>query len=174
MEETTIEYIDWRDPTEVMCEQMKEKIVDDLQTCCKTPKLAIQGEWYDQCLEINKGRPPCHILSCVMEKSKVIQFIIHPEVRPTFLPEGLIESFMLSVNETRENWQPVVRRSVNRCYEDFEGSEDGYDCDETSPKIIFDVAYCTMKELFLKCPNFNPDRIENCPITYQWVEQCWY
>lgn len=67
--------------------------------------------------------------------------------------DKITAAFLLDVNnDTR--WQPVVNRSVERCYNDFVGHTDTYQC-EVIPRSLYDIADCTYAQNFLQCPVFN-------------------
>jgi hypothetical protein len=114
----------------------------------------------------------CKQISCHMKKVGITKFVIDPYIRPNFDPEALIQAFLSSVLQTDGVWEPVVRRSVNRCFDDFTGAVDGFICDQTMPAILLEVIVCTYKENFLRCPTWNPDKLEICEFTQDFVSKC--
>lgn len=68
-------------------------------------------------------------------------------------------------------WLPIVTLTTKRCYADFFDFSDEYYCDEI-PKYLYDVVDCTYIENFLRCPLFNPKRLNQCLMTFQYVDEC--
>lgn len=106
-----------------------------------------------------------------MKKLEVLTFSIETNQLLEIHQEGIEKSFLLSVdNET--SWEPIIKSSTRRCYDDHYGTTDGYQCG-VIPNSLSNVINCCYKENFLKCPNYNPNRISECKETYEFVELCY-
>jgi hypothetical protein len=112
----------------------------------------------------------CCLKICVYTQSGILKFSTDPNVAPELESNGFVASFMLSVdNDTA--WEPIVKASTSRCFDDNIGTNDGFEC-EIIPKSLKRVIECTYKENFLKCPNYNPSHISECKETYEYWEMC--
>jgi hypothetical protein len=99
----------------------------------------------------------------------VLKFSGDEKTKPEVDPQGLVYSFLLSVgNDT--SWEPIVKSSTQRCYDDNYGSVEGYQCD-VIPLSLFEIINCCLKENYLKCPVYNPYRLSECQATRQFIEE---
>jgi hypothetical protein len=166
---------DPRTEEQIYCDELFTHAPDAIK-CCKTPIAMISEKDEEECKATFRkpGIPDCYLNSCYYKKLGITRFLIDPEIRPEFIPEGLMQSFLLSVNETDGIWEPVVRRSVNRCFDDLTGYAEGYECFEKIPKMIYEVGFCMHKENFLRCPSWteNPDLKEACDATIKFIKEC--
>lgn len=83
---------------------------------------------------------------------------------------GLVHSFMLSVDND-PLWLPIVTSTTRRCYDDYVNANDELYCGEI-PKYLYDIVDCTYIENFLRCPLFNPKKLEQCRLTLEYVDKC--
>jgi hypothetical protein len=116
-----------------------------------------------------KDKEEFAMLSCVLRKMEVTIFMIDPDVRPNVNPEGLIQNLLLYATEM---WEPIVRISVNRCFDDLEGTVEQFYCGDTIPMLLLDLIVCIHKENLLNCPTYNPNNLTVCEPTYSFVKEC--
>jgi hypothetical protein len=176
-ETTTRVYSD--DPTVRRCHELDGKVVKPFTKCCQIPRISLPNEVYDACVETFEHEKctdseNCCLTVCVYKKIEIIKFIVDAQIRPDFYPEGMIQNLLYTVRENGmdEVWEPVVRRAVNRCFDDFEGAVEGYYCNQTIPKLMSEVGYCCYKELFMNCPNYN-NQDAQCSINLEYMRECW-
>jgi len=125
----------------------------------------------DECKdECNNNSDECCNHRCIIKK---IGFATYPEdpTQPDMIePEGLVYSFMLSVdNDT--TWEPVIRNSVKRCYDDNNGVSTDLVCNFPM-ELWVNIVTCSFWENFLRCPNFNPNGTAECETTIQFLTEC--
>jgi hypothetical protein len=145
--------------------------------CCKYPTLVIWKHQLDDCVNFcedskeDGDKHTCCIKICILKELGVLLFSTDPNMKPQVDHKGLSYSFLLSVgNDT--SWEPIIRSSTSRCFDDRFGFTDGYQCD-VIPLSLFEVITCCYKENFLKCPNYNPKRVSGCKATYEFIELCY-
>lgn len=144
--------------------------------CCKYPGLVLWRYQYEECgvecaeAEKNPDDRGCCMLVCCFKKIGVLKFPDDPKQPAKIDPEGFVYSFLLSVgNDTA--WEPVIRKSTRRCYDDNNGVSTGDICNV--PFIFLEnIVTCAYKENFLRCPVFNPHRLPQCETSRQFVDEC--
>lgn len=101
----------------------------------------------------------------------MFRYSTDPNILPEIDPEGIIRAFLLSVDND-PIWEPIIRSSTMRCYQDDIGTSAGvFDCG-VIPQSFWTVALCAMKENYLKCPNFNANNTKGCDESYQYMQEC--
>jgi hypothetical protein len=140
--------------------------------CCKSPDLTALSWQVDYCYDdlCKNNTDECCAFICLF---KLLGFAQFPEDRnePAVLdPEGLVYSFMLSVdNDT--SWEPVIRNSVKRCWNDNYGVSTDLYCN--FPLDLWTgIGNCAFWENFLRCPIYNPNGITECEATRQYITEC--
>jgi hypothetical protein len=185
--ETTTEADDapfeYDDPAVIRCRELERKMIKPFTACCPIPTLAINHDDYEACLELETENGTtldddirfCLSASCFYKKMGMIMFNIDPFIRPDFHAEGMIQSLLYSMRkrEMDGTWEPIARRAVNRCFDDFEGAVEGFYCNETIPNMLNEVAYCNYKELFLSCPEYSK-RYKRCSYNLEYMRECWF
>ena len=176
-----------------MTEDEKQQYCDHLHAirakfteCCEYPKLGIWGWDVNDCdlycatqgvtgqADENGDVGYCCGLSCQYYKMQLISLAKDPTTGLLLPSElyntGYLYSFMLSVgNDTQ--WEPIIKDVVDRCYNQFASTGNGYYC-EIIPYTLWSVAECCYMELFMKCPNWNPQGLASCALTYEYAVKC--
>ena len=83
---------------------------------------------------------------------------------------GYFHNFMLSVGNDSQ-WEPVFYESIQKCDEQFARSVKGYFCD-VIPLSLWAISDCCIRENYLKCPAWNPNGLQKCKYTYEYVLKC--
>ena len=150
-------------------------VVESFNDCCDYPYLNSLSEdsCWDKC-ETADDYVCCFEL-CYMISSKFI--VATTDAQGNFSSSDydwlpIYNSFMSSVPNASEIWQPVISNVVQRCYDQFAGSGSGYRC-EIIPLSFDEVVHCTYKQVFLQCPVWNQNGLNNCSNNYEWVVKCW-
>lgn len=142
--------------------------------CCKYPDLVMEVETaekcHDYCRDIGKRRDQCCLLVCILKDLEILKFSDGSSAKPEVNPEGLVNSFLSSV-ENDKRWEPIVRSSSQRCSADLKGSVEGFEC-EVIPNELGKIIDCCSTENYLKCPNYNPKGRSECQATREYVEEC--
>lgn len=125
-----------------------------------------------ECGERVKEPSNCCMQVCLYGATGILLYSTDPNILPAVNLKALEDSFLLSVEpELVESWRPVVRTSLNRCYDDMFGVHNKQRCD-VIPSSLFSVIACTAIENILKCPNYNPYNLESCEYEYEFYERC--
>jgi hypothetical protein len=165
------------DPVVIRCRELEKKAVRPFKFCCELPMWEINNEVVEACIKKNLKKcdlnDRCCLFPCYYKELGLTQFIIDPFVRPNFNPEAVIQMYLYNMRDREMDgiWEPIIRRSVNRCFDDFEGAAEGYRCNETIPKILDEVKYCAIKEQFLACPDYSKD--DQCSYNLEYMRECW-
>jgi hypothetical protein len=147
----------------------------DLKLCCKYPELVMPLEIDEQCQAECKIKfsefTNCCYLVCVLREVGFLRFSTDPNMMPIPDVQGVIKSYMYSV-EDDPTWEPVIKSSASRCFEDSHGIDNEYDC-SVVPKSLQYMVQCSFIENFLKCPVWNPKKINECAAAYKYVSECY-
>jgi hypothetical protein len=111
------------------------------------------------------------MIVCWLKKNKILLYSTDPNFKPEVNIDAVIISFNESVNGDKE-WEPIIKNSFDRCYHDRIGTVDGFHCD-VIPKSFYSVLECAYKEQYLKCPNYNPKKLDNCKETLEYADICY-
>lgn len=68
-------------------------------------------------------------------------------------------------------WEPVVSKSTQRCYDDFNGVSKDLYCNAPM-NFLYDIVNCVYKENFLRYPNYNPSGLTGCEAARQYIDEC--
>jgi hypothetical protein len=172
---TTPVYSD--DSTVRRCQELEQKLVRPFRHCCKLPPWGITNEAYDACAEELETKcnieESCCSVPCYFKRMGIAKFIEDPYIRPNFDPGALIQMFLYFIRKSGMDaiWEPIARRSVNRCFDDLEGAVEGFYCNQTIPEIAYEVLTCSIKEQFLSCPDFSND--DQCKYNLEYMRECW-
>lgn len=80
-----------------------------------------------KCRREGRNNDNCCVLPCCLFLLGILKET-SPDAKPAVDPTGLAYSFLLSVgNDTV--WMPVIEGSTQRCYNDYIGAVDGFQCD---------------------------------------------
>lgn len=115
----------------------------------------------------------CCIWKCILTNSGYLIFSTDPNIAPQTNVNGLIDVFLNSRNYDPA-WEPIVRTSTVKCYDDAEGMNIGKYCDDLSDSFRYSVI-CSMRDFFLRCPDqfWNPKKWDHCEKVYRpWVLEC--
>lgn len=160
------------DPVIVRCKELNEKRAN-YSICCKNPEIVMYQEQLDQCREScnNTGKADdlCCLQTCSFEKIGVIE-MTSPGQNAKIIAQGIKNSFLNSVSNITM-WQPIVNQAVDRCYKDYLKSTGGIICD-CIPNYLFDILDCSYRENFLRCPEYNPFKLDECELTLSFVQEC--
>jgi hypothetical protein len=142
--------------------------------CCDVPDAEVPPEINEYCLkECNLNQPnilDCCYYICILKEVRFLKFSTDPNIRPVPDVEGYIRLLMQSVDNDPV-WEPVIRSSSSRCFYDADGTDNDFIC-QVVPSTIIYMSQCNFKENFLKCPYWNPYKIEKCQALYELVENC--
>lgn len=145
--------------------------------CCKIPAFYTTAESLEMCGNkcYNETYPDtlgCCRDICILTEIGFLIYSTDPNVMPQTDPRGLVYAYMLSVNNDPV-WEPVVRSSVTRCFDDARGLEEdsGYHCG-VIPFSLAIIHYCSILELFSKCPYWNPEELSECDKMREWIREC--
>ena len=83
---------------------------------------------------------------------------------------SIMKIFLSSVGYD-EQWVPILNEVVPRCYDQFFGSDLGFEC-YAALDDLYNIITCSYKQNFLKCPSWNPQQIFECQYTYEYVSKC--
>jgi hypothetical protein len=160
--------------------------IDSFEMCCNQPYLTIYSNQFEQCVSECEGyKVPaddekfelyrCCVVVCNGAKLEILKFSTDPNVMPQVEYEGFINSYMISVDHNPE-WEPIIRTTIKRCFDDSHGLETGYECNFI-PNSINYINQCSFKELFLKCPRsqWNQNNTAQlCAATREFIEDCFF
>lgn len=145
--------------------------------CCEYPAIVIGESEFstcsDECEAVGLSRDLCCLLRCVCNKLGIYHDapLESSDEKLEMFPEGFINSFLMSVNND-EQWVPVVTQSTLRCFDQFaDPSLENETCG--LPGYFYLVLDCTHKELYLKCPKWNPSELAECKFTYDYMIKCY-
>lgn len=144
--------------------------------CCKTPDLIINSSLYDECGRECEAQnrqnedENCCVRVCVLKRVDFLFFSTDPNVKPEVNPKALVEIYMNSVNNDPA-WEPIVKSSSFRCYSDINDMYYQLACNAI-PDNLSHINFCCFKENFLKCPYWNPKKIEKCTICHEYIQEC--
>lgn len=140
-------------------------IVDDCKDECEK-----KGEVFDPDNSNSSEIAHCCQRPCLLAKSGILIFSNDPNIKPFLDKEGIIVAFLMSV-KNNTIWEPIIRSSVGRCYEDFQSTTYGYYCN-TIPFTLEQIISCCYKQTFLKCPDYDMKR-RGCKETFDFVQDCY-
>jgi hypothetical protein len=145
--------------------------------CCKLPEMefemSIAEECNRECAEKNleDDVDSCCSRICVLEKLDIILVSTDPNVKSFVKPEGIVKMFMNTVGNDPA-WLPIVQSSTMRCFDDVAVMSEEYLCGNKIPYGLTVMEFCCFKENYLKCPYWNPQKIDNCTICRNVIEEC--
>lgn len=163
------------------------EVGDNWTLCCVYPDLfAISGfsddksfddifvKCYNECnftfyLESWEAWLCCYRI-CILREVGFLLFSTDPNIMPQTNVQGVINIYMTSV-QNDPAWEPIIRSSVNRCFDEANAFEFTYECGVIPSSLKF-IYECCFIEQFLKCPYWNPDKREECPVIYKYNEEC--
>lgn len=86
-------------------------------------------------------------------------------------PQGLAYSFMLSVGNDSQ-WQQVVTDSCDQCVGGYNPQvKPPVDC-EIIPIVLYHMINCAYNEIYVNCPPWNPESLNECNYTKDYVNSC--
>lgn len=127
------------------------------------------NECLNICVDSDGREDPCCKPKCCLKKLGILVFPGNSSA-PIVDPSRISYSFRLSVNHDVD-WQPVVNKSVQRCYDHVVSTSVEFDVVTCIgiPSALNRIIDCSHKENFLKCPKWNQDD-ENCVPVYKYIE----
>lgn len=155
-----------------------------LEGCCAYPYLTVQYPSDDECKNTKcqnmtyRGGAENHITACcmwkcILENNGYLIYSTDPNIKPQTNVNGLISAFMHS-KKYNDVWEPIVRTSTVKCYDDTEGMGRDDSCTDIPGSFSYTV-FCSMREFFLRCPDqfWNLENMDRCENLYRpWMLEC--
>lgn len=168
------------DETQQECNDLRA-VMESYDACCEYPEFVFADNLNEECnrkCRKVKGVLAIEVDICCYRECYVVPLGILKVVKDK--NGNILESdldwhaiakiFMSSVgNDTM--WEPIINNVVLRCYNQFGVSVTDYDC-EFFTTAYSDMIYCTVKQIYLQCPKWNLEGLENCKHTYEYVSKC--
>lgn len=137
--------------------------------CCKTPELSINSSVVDECTTECESDPDmCCIRICILRRVNFLQFSTDPNVMPQINQNALLKLYMDSVDDDPA-WEPIVRSSTNRCFDDMHGIVNNFTCGVIPDNVPL-INFCCYKENFLKCPYLQKNQA--CDACVAFIKEC--
>lgn len=138
--------------------------------CCEYPTIVMWRFQQVRCQEECQKATTIDNCCASLCNYRTIGFIPKTSQSSTFDPtKGLTYSFALSIGNS-SNWMDIIETACTNCYENTEKTDDFDSCG--IPLSLFTVIDCAYSEMFIKCAEFNPHRIEECALTKEYVRDC--
>lgn len=149
--------------------------------CCPRPILMLNLTTHIDCSNqcassenepiIDESGVDCCVMICMLTEVNFLQFSTDPNIFPQFNPEGFIKMFLTSV-DFDPTWEPSIRSSTLRCYDDMGDLNEGYYCG-VIPKYVKDMNLCTFKENYAKCPHWSlKGNHSTCEMCREFMWEC--
>lgn len=160
-----------------------EESIYDQYECCQNPEIFMWSYIFEECVKICGGNETfntsqigeteeyiCCKMVCVLTKMNFLKFYSDPNIFPLVDIKGIIAVYMLSVDNDPA-WLPIIKSSLERCFEDTYGLFPGHFCG-VIPESLNQLTECAYTEFFLKCPHWNPKQLARCEAARKFHKDC--
>lgn len=161
---------------DLSCEELND-LRTNYTACCEYPLFVVWQWQHDECSEQCQYSyfKDCCITQCCFRLLGVLSIIRDDQGSLLFVDinrDALISSFLLSVGNSTL-WAPIVSATVYKCYQELWGTHVKEEVCSFIPGSFYPIVSCSYTENFLKCPVWNPQQINECNFTLEYVEKCW-